>query len=117
MDKDFVDNLNKPAPSGVIAYTSLMSRLEQCEDDANKRFEKILNKLPGALLCALQNDECLQDIKNVGEKYPDLLPAIFACALGLRNNKKLKEWKACESASYKDLITSIGNRIKMGEIR
>lgn len=116
MHKDNLNELNELELGGVMAYTPLMFRLKECGDDVDKRMETILHRLPVALLCALQNEECLQDIKNVGEKYPELLPVIFSCAMGLRSDKRLKEWTKYESADYKDFISGIGNRIRSGGV-
>lgn len=112
MDKDLSKKREEIEPIGVMAYTSLMSILARCQDDVDSRTGAILHKLPTALLAALQNEECLQDIKNVGEKYPDLLPIIFAYAFGLRNNKKLNEWMKYESVNYREYIDNIGNAHK-----
>ncbi|MBM2824657.1 MAG: hypothetical protein HW402_321 [Dehalococcoidales bacterium] len=109
MDKDFLDELNKLDTGGVLAYTLLLFILEECEDDADRRREVAIRLLPSALLCALQDQECLQDIKNVGEKFPELLPLISTHAIKLRGDKSFRDWTKYESANYREYISSIVN--------
>jgi len=110
MKKDLYKELIELEPGGVMAYVPLMRKLKECGDDKNRRKEVALSYLPMALLCALQNEECLQDIKNVAEKFPELAPAIFTCAIKLRNDKSTQSWTQYESAKYKDFIASVANR-------
>jgi len=114
LDEKFLDELNELDPGGVLAYTPLLTRLEQCEDNVDRRREVAIRSLPMALLCALQDEKCLQDIIDVSEKFPDLLPEIYGVATGLRESKGFKDWTKYESANYKDFITGIENRLMGG---
>jgi len=96
---------------GVLAYTPLMNMLRDRPDDKGERKRVAAQHLPIALSCALQNDECLQDIKNVAETYLDLIPDILACALNLRKDKLFGEWTKYESKPYKDFIVSLDNKM------
>lgn len=110
MDSDLFEQKKDSETSGVMAYTPLLSRLERCADNA-ERDRVALKYLPANLLCALQDDNCLRDIIDVGEKYPRLLPYIYGIALGLRSNQKLKSWTEYESFNYKEFIAGIFDRL------
>jgi hypothetical protein len=92
---------------GVLSYTPLMKLLESPQD--NKRVA--LQYLPLALSCALQNDYCLQDIKNASKTYPDLIPDIVTCAINLRKDKLFSDWTKYESNKYKDFIVRLEDRL------
>lgn len=111
MDDGLIRELIELEPGGVMAYTLLMSRLEECGGDVTRRSEMTLRHLPAALLCALQDENCLQDIMKVGEKYPDLLPYIYGCAIELRHDRKLRSWTEHESTSHRNFIEGIIGRI------
>jgi hypothetical protein len=95
------------AGGGVLSYTPLTFKLEECAQDKGERKRIALQYLPMALSCALQNDECLHDIKNVSETYADLTPDILACAKNLRKDKLFGTWTEHESKQYKDFIVSL----------
>jgi predicted ester cyclase len=95
-------------PFGVIVYTPLMMKLEVI-NDVDERRQIAIRYLPVSLLCASQNDQCLKDVKNVSEAFPDLLPIIFTCATELRSDKRFGDWTKYESTNYKDFISSIVN--------
>jgi len=95
---------------GVLAYAPLMQKLKESAQDAGERKRVAINYLPIALSCALQNDECLQDIKNVAEAYPDLISDILTSAINLRKDKHLSSWTNYESNLYKDFIKKLENQ-------
>jgi hypothetical protein len=95
------------AGGGVLSYTPLLYTLEGYADDIVKRKLVAVQYLPLALSCALQNDECLQDIKNVSMTYPDLIPVILTYAKDLRKDKMFGEWTKYESKPYQDFIVSL----------
>jgi hypothetical protein len=111
LDKDFLDEPKVQKPSGMLAYNPLLPKLKECGDNLNRRKEVALHKLPVVLLCALQNEKCLHDIRDVSEKFPNLLSEIYGMAMGLRDNKKLKEWTEYESAGYRNFMAGIRNRV------
>jgi hypothetical protein len=99
------------AHGGVLSYTPLMSMLQESSQDSGERKRIAVRYLPMALSCALQNLECLQDIKNVAETYPDLVSAIITCAHNLRKDKSFGSWTAYESTEYKDFIIKLENSV------
>jgi len=100
----------RPGAGGVLSYTPLMRELEESAQDTGERKRIALQYLPFALLCALQNDECLQDIKNVGEMYPDLITDIFTSAINLRNDEHFGGWTNYESVYYQTFINDMKYR-------
>ena len=116
MDENFLDEVAKLEPGGVLAYPSLLDILvlEQCEDNVDRRREVATRFLPRSLQFARHEENCLKDIIRVSEKFPDLLPEIYGVATGLRESKGFKDWTKYESANYKDFITGIENRLMGG---
>lgn len=106
-DKDFLDELNELDPGGVLAYTPLMHKLEENGYTVAERKDIAISYLPIVLSCALQNNDCLDDIKNVAEKYPELIPEILTAALNLRNDKNFKEWTKYESKGYGEFVSTL----------
>jgi predicted ester cyclase len=107
-DESRDNKLVEAKPIGVLVYTPLMMTLEGINDiDERKRIA--IRHLPVDLLCASQNEQCLQDIKNVGKIFPDLLPVIFTCAAELRSDKRFGDWMKYESNNYRIFIASIVN--------
>ena len=94
-------------PQGVLAYTPLLLKLDDCNGDTNCIREVATKRITVSLLCALQEDTCLQDIRQVVQRYPDLKLMIYECALKLRQDKKLKNWAEHESQEYKDFVASL----------
>jgi hypothetical protein len=111
--KKFIEELEELEPDdGVLAYTPLMVEVERCNNNPEKMKEVISVYLPLALLCGLRNDRCLKDIKDVGEKYPYLIPEIITSAQKLRKDKTFSSWTLFESAEYKTFIDSLKYRTK-----
>lgn len=110
-DKNWVEELEQlEAEAGpVLAYTPLMPTLEKGNCNAEQRRKIALSYLPTALCYALQEIECLKDIKSVAEKYPELIPDIISAAENLRTSKDFASWTKYESAEYKAFINALSS--------
>lgn len=98
-----------PESSGVLAYKPLMDRLEKINSPEGRR-QKASESLPMALLCAIQDSKCLNDIRNVANQYPHLIPEIVIADHDLRLNSKYHEWMDYETKDYKSFITQMQSR-------
>lgn len=109
LNDDFLKELIDLEPGGVMAYTPLKKILLRA--GIKERLEVARERLPTALLCALQDEACLLDIRIVSENYPDLIPEIIRANDIIKSNKKLESWISYTSQEYQDFIEEIGRRI------
>jgi len=110
-DEEFNKNFDALCSlGGILFYTPLMHSLAECQNDEERQHTAAW-RIPFSLLCALQNEQCLQDIKNVAEKYPELIPPIVEAAKGLRKDRLTRGWTDYETDTYKQVIMELENRI------
>jgi hypothetical protein len=103
-------------PGGVMTYTPIMRKLKGVKD-AEERKRIVIWRLPTALLCALQNEECLKDIKDVIATYPDLISIVIKSDHDLRQDKHYSDWMESESDGYKRMINELENHVEKKEAR
>jgi hypothetical protein len=106
-DEKLRRELTELEPGGVIAYTPLMVKLEECADDPAEWRRIVVPRLPYALGCALQDAVSLQDIRKVADRYPELVPDILTAALKLRMDSGFRDWTERESTEYRAFVSKL----------
>ncbi len=95
--------------SGGLTYKPLIGKLEGINSPEGRR-QTASKSLPMALLCAIQDNQCLSDIRNVANQYPHLIPEIVIADHDLRLNSKYHEWMDYETKDYKSFIMQMYSR-------
>jgi hypothetical protein len=108
-EKYCTDDANDIDGEFCCAYTPLSHALERDAHDYRERKEIAIEYLPTILTLSFHEHECLQDVINVGDRYPELVPEILTCALNLR--RKYSEKTDYEMQEYKDFITGLEQKV------
>jgi hypothetical protein len=108
-DEEFKAGLESLDPC-AISYRRIMNVLAGWQDDKERLFEAKW-RIPLGLLLAINHDECLQDIKNVADKYPEFIPLILKSAKEHRQGWLTRGWTHYETDAYKAAMKEIESRI------